>query len=103
MIAIRFNPKFEDRVSIFFRQSKEFKRIEYSFEEDPFVFGSEKELCYWILKPIDNKQINAILSELKDMKCIMGIEDLMFSYCFSMKEYFRQYDDQSRNIPWFDV
>ena len=103
MIAIRFKPCFEDRVNIYLKQSRIKKlQIEYSFEETPSVFGDENRLAYWILKPRHNRQINIILSELKNVKSIMGVEDLQFQYVNSMKEYYNQFADDNI-INWFDI
>lgn len=103
MIAIRFKPCFEDRVSIYLNQSRIKKLgIKYSYEEVPSVFGDENRLCYWILRPTRNNQINIILSELKEIKSIMGVHDLQFQYVGSMKEYYNQFADDSI-INWFDI
>lgn len=103
MIAISFNQKYEDRVSIFFKNSRLRQiGIEYSFEEEPSNIDQTKK-AYWLIKPMHNKQINIVLSTLKELKIIMGIDDLQFCYCYSKKEYFSQYSPDTGIIPWFEV
>lgn len=103
MIAIKFNAIYEDRVSIYFKtlNLKE-KGIEYGFEESPSDF-EDRFSAYWLIEPRHNKQINIILSALKELKNIMGVEDLMFCYCFSKKEFFTQYTLEAGLIPWFNI
>lgn len=102
MIAIAFEPKYEDRVSLFFKHIdlKE-KGIDYDFKESPNDL--EPNLAYWLIKPRHNKHINYILSSLREMKSIMGIENIEFSYCSSDKEFYTQYNIGYGLIPWFKV
>lgn len=104
MIAIRFSPIYEDRVSIFLKQSRlKNLGIEYKYEDSPFVFGHEERLCYWIIEPKHNSQINLVFSELIEMKSTMGIENIEFQYADSMKEYFTQANRNSCSLHWFKV
>lgn len=104
MIAIRFSPIYEDRVSIYLKNSKlKEVGVEYKFEDSPSVQCDEARLCYWIIKPLRNEQINLVFSILDDMKSIMGIEKLEFQYCCSMREYFLQYNNKYGSIRWFEV
>lgn len=102
MIVISFSAKYEDRVSIYLKNTA-FKEegIQFSFEEHPE--GSNNSKCCWILKPRFNKDINYILSSLREMKMIMGVDDLEFSYCSSLKEFFTQYNSRYGSVPWFKV
>lgn len=102
MIAIAFESKYEDRVSLFFRHiDLKNKGIEYDFMDSPSDL--EPTLAYWIIKPRHNKHINYILSSLKEMKSIMGIDGLTFSYCSSVKEFYTQYNIEHGLTPWFEV
>lgn len=102
MIAISFSPIYEDRVSMFLKHSNFTKMgIDFSFEEEPGNLS--KDRCYWLIKPKLNKHINYIFSLLREMKNIMGVEDLEFCYCSSMKEYFNQYNPLCGSINWFRI
>ena len=102
MIAIAFEPKYEDRVSLFFKHiDLKGKGIEFDFMESPD--NLDYSLAYWLIKPMHNKHINYVLSSLREMKSIMGIEDLTFSYCSSVKEFYTQYNIGYGLTPWFKV
>lgn len=104
MIAIRFSPIYEDRVSVYLKHIKLRELgVEYNFEDIPSVQCNEDKLCYWILKPLRNEQINLVFSILDEMKSIMGIEKLEFQYCCSMREYFLQYNNKYGSLRWFKV
>jgi len=103
MIAIKFSPKYEDRVSLFLRNSN-LKRhgITWDFKDVPS--GQENHLCYWLIDYKHSKLVNTVLSELKEMKQIMGVHDLQFQYCHSQKEFYTQTNSSSmRSINWFEV
>jgi len=102
MIAIQFSPVYEDRVSIYLKQSG-LKNIgvTYEFRDTP---GQENERnCFWVFKYDHSKQVNPILSSLKEMKSIMGIDDLKFCHCYNDKEYYNQYSAIHGSIPWFNL
>ena len=104
MIAIKFSPKYEDRVSIYLKNSN-LKNIgvTWDFKETPSVIENN-HLCYWLIDYKDSKIVNLLLSELKEMKEIMGIHDLYFQYCYSDKEFYCQYNSLSnRTIEWFKI
>lgn len=103
MIAIKFSPKYEDRVSIFLRNEQKLKTygINYTFKDTPS--GEHDFLCYWLFEYFHSKQVNVILSALKDLKSIMGVEDLEFQYCHNEKEFYCQYDNNLDSIHWFKV
>jgi len=90
MIAIKFNPLHEDRANIFFKSLKHWDQlgIKYSYEEVPH--SDDKNLCYWIIKYPDGKLVNIILNDLIELKHVMGVSELRFQYCHSMKEYYTQ-------------
>lgn len=102
MIAIAFEPKYEDRISLYFKHIElKNKGIDYDFKESPSDL--DQNLAYWLIKPRHNKHINYILSSLKEMKSIMGIEEILFSYCSSEKEFYTQYNIDYVLTPWFKV
>lgn len=104
MIAISFSPIYEDRVSIFFKNSNlKALGITYEFKDTPS--GMDERKCYWIIKYQHSRQVNEILSSLREMKNIMGIDDIEFSYYYNMKEYYTQYTDlyTGQSIPWFKI
>mgnify|MGYP006434785257 CR=1 FL=1 len=103
MIAIKFSPKYEDRVSIFLKNTKlKIHGIEWDFKETPGI--EDKHLCYWL---IDYKRaifVNTVLSTLREMKNIMGIEDLEFQYCYNLKEFYTQSNEYTGfSNEWFKV
>jgi len=102
MIAIQFSPKFEDRVSIFLKNlGLKIIGVTYDFKDTPS--GCDDKKCFWVFKYQHAKQVNAILSELVEMKSIMGIDDLEFSHCYNEKEFYCQYSEYGRSIEWFKV
>lgn len=102
MIAIKFSPKFEDRVGIFLKNTNlKALGITYDFKETPS--GEPEYLCYWLFKYHDRKSVNTILRTLIEMKEIMGVDGLEFSYCESEKEFYCQYSDNEGSVPWFIV
>src|SRR5690606_35809505 len=99
---IAFEPKYEDRVSLFFKHiDLKGKGIEYEFMDSPSDL--EPILAYWLIKPRHNKHINYILSSLKEMNSTLGIEDITFSYCSSVKEFYTQYSMVYGSTQWFKV
>ena len=103
MIAIKFSPKYEDRVSLFLRNSNLKKHgITWDFKDVPS--GQENHLCYWLIDYKHSKLVNTVLSELKEMKQIMGVHDLQFQYCYGEKEFYTQYNEiGQRSLIWFVV
>jgi hypothetical protein len=103
MIAIKFSPIYEDRVSIYLKNSRVKERgITYDFKESPGLEDEKK--CFWLFDYKHSKQVNLILSELKELKEIMGIQDLEFSYCHNEKEFYTQYSDYSyTSVSWFKI
>lgn len=102
MIAIKFSPKFEDRVSIFLKNANlKDTGVTYNFKDNPD--GEFEYLCYWLFEYPTSKHVNNLLITLKDMKDIMGVDDLEFQYIHSEKEFFTQVSSFCRSIPWFKV
>jgi len=102
MIAIKFSPKYEDRVGIFLKQSKlKNNDITYNFKDTPS--GEHDFLCYWLFTYNHSKQVNIVLNALKEMKSLMGVDDLEFQYCHNEKEFYCQYDHKMGSIPWFKI
>lgn len=104
MIAIKFSPIYEDRVSIFLKNSNlKILGITYDFKDAPS--GIDERACFWIFKYNHSRQVNVILSKLRELKDIMGVEDLEFSYCYNEKEYYTQYsvDYGCITICWFKI
>ena len=101
MIAIKFSPKYEDRVNIYLKNSglKNYG-VEWNFKDVPLI--EDIHLCYWVFKYNHPKVVNNILSNLREMRQIMGVEDLYFQYCYSDKEFFTQQNNGS-SIEWFKV
>lgn len=100
MIAIKFSPKFEDRVSIFLKNSKiKDLGVSYDFKETP---NAEPEyFCYWLFDYNHRKHVNLILSTFQEMISIMGVDDLQFQYVSSEKEFYVQYQTEYHSsIPW---
>lgn len=102
MIAIQFSPIYEDRVSIYLKNSN-LKQLDVTYEFKDTPSGANERNCFWILKYQHSKQVNIILSELVEMKSIMGVENLKFSYCYNEKEFYCQYSENGGSINWFDV
>lgn len=101
MIAIKFSPIYEDRVSIFLKNTNlKDLGVTWYFKEEPYSL--DKKYCFWIIDYKNSRHVNTILSSLREMKEIMGIDDLEFSYCYNEKEYYSQYCDGGL-IPWFKV
>lgn len=104
MIAISFSPIYEDRVSIFLKNSNlKALGITYEFTDTPSCMEERK--CYWIFKYQHSRQVNTILSSLLELKSIMGVDDMEFSYYYNMKEYYTQCNDAygGGSIPWFKI
>lgn len=103
MIAINFNPRYEDRLSLMFREHKRNNpNFKYRFISAPF--GLDQNKAYWVIELQHTKQTNAVLRLLKDSKYILGIDDLEFSYAYDEKELYSQTDSVSmRMIEWFKV
>lgn len=102
MIAISFSPIYEDRVSIYLKNSNIKKHgVTYDYKETPQ--GLDESKCYWLFDYKHGKLVNALLSELVDMKHIMGIDDLEFSYVNQEKEFYTQYTNQFGSVKWFKV
>ena len=102
MIAIKFPPMFEDRVSIYLKATnlKDFG-ITYDFKDTP---GLENDtMCYWLFDYKHAKHVNLILKELIELRDIMGVTNLQFQYCYNEKEFYTQYSMNFGNIPWFRV
>lgn len=102
MIAIQFSPVYEDRVSIYLKQSnlKSFG-ITYDFKDAPTA--QEEKKCFWVFKYSHPKQVALILYALKEMKEIMGIDGLQFSHCYNEKEYYCQYSQYNVPVIWFKI
>jgi hypothetical protein len=102
MIAIKFSSIYEDRVNLYLKATnlKE-KGVTYNFYDTPS--GQEEKLCYWMFDYRNAKQVNLILTNLIELKAIMGIHDLEFCYCNGLKEFYCQYSNDYGNIPWFKV
>ena len=101
MIAIRFSPIYEDRVSIYLKSSNiKIYGITYDFTDTPGIENDRN--CYWLFKYQHAKHVNLLLSLLKEMKSVMGIDDLEFSYCYNEKEFYLQYSEEYL-ISWFKV
>jgi len=103
MIAIKFSPQYEDRVGIYLKNSNlKSLGVEWDFKETPDVDFENQ--CFWLIDYKHPKLVNTILSELREMKQIMGVLDLQFQYCYSEKEYYTQYSTiGDRCINWFVV
>nr|WP_315173636.1 hypothetical protein [uncultured Flavobacterium sp.] len=104
MIAIQFSPIYEDRVSIYLKNSNlKTLGITYYFKDAPY--GIEERNCFWLFTYKHSKQVNVILSALKELKEIMGVENLTFSYCYNEKEYYTQQPEiyGGPSICWFKV
>jgi hypothetical protein len=101
MIAIKFHPQYEDRISLFFK-SIDFnaKNISVKFTDTPL--GLDEGKCYWIIKYYTANQVNYILNNLIEMKSVMGVEDLKFSFAKNESEYYTQYSC-GQSIPWFNL
>lgn len=101
MISIKFSPKYEDRVSIFLKNSAlKNQGITYDFKETPQ--GEYDFMCYWLFDYPTGKSVNTILRDLVEMKNIMGVDDLQLQYVHSEKEFYTQYNEGG-SIPWFKV
>lgn len=102
MIAIKFNPIYEDRVSIYLKNSN-LKQIgvTYDFKENPS--GEDDKYCFWLFKFQHPKQVNSILYTLKELKCIMGVDNLEFSHCYNEKEFYCQYSQYEVPVSWFKI
>lgn len=88
MIAIRFSPHFEDRVSVFFKTLKWDKLgISYKYNTPPTNYD---EKAYWIIEYKHAKTINVIMNDLVELKNIMGVNDIEFQYCHNIMEYYQQ-------------
>lgn len=103
MIAIKFSPVYEDRVSIYLKNSKlKASGVTYDFKDTPS--GQDDKQAYWLFNYRHSKQVNLILSELKELKLIMGVQDLEFSYCYNEKEFYTQYSEHNYTlINWFKI
>ena len=103
MIAIKFSPKYEDRVGIFLRTQEKLKTlgITHKFKDTPS--GEHDFLCYWLFEYMHSKHLNVILNTLKELKSIMGVDDLEFQYCHNEKEFYCQYNESYGSIPWFKI
>lgn len=101
MIAIKFSPIYEDRISIYLKNS-EIKNsgITYDFKDCPL--NQDQRLCYWLFTIPHNKLNNKLMSHLVEMKQIMGIHDLQFCYCYNEKEFYAQYSEYG-SIIWFHI
>lgn len=102
MIAIQFSPIYEDRVSIYLKNSNlKSIGITYDFKDAPS--GENERNCFWLFKYQHSKQVNSILYALKDLKLIMGVEDLQFSHCCNEKEFYCQFSEYMTPVNWFKV
>jgi hypothetical protein len=104
MIVIKFSVRYEDRVNLYLKSSILKKHgITWDFKENPTVVDFQNQ-CYWLIDYKHSKLVNTVLSELKEMKQIMGVHDLQFQYCHSQKEFYTQTNSSSmRSINWFEV
>ena len=101
MIAIKFSPKYEDRVSIYLKNSVlKQSGVEYKFTDTPT--GEEKNMCYWLFTIPSNKLITLVLNSLVEMKEIMGVDDLKFSYCYNELEFYTQCSEYG-STKWFNI
>jgi hypothetical protein len=103
MIAIKFSPQYEDRVGLFWKHS-DLKNlgVEWNLVDLPFV-DFEKQ-CLWLFEYKHPNFVNTILSNLEQMKVIMGVPDLQFQYCYNRKEFETQLSErEGRNINWFAI
>lgn len=102
MIAIKFSPIYEDRVSIYLKNTNlKSLGITYDFKDTPS--GEEERNCYWLFNYQHPKQVNSILFALKELKSIMGVDNLEFSHCYNEKEFYCQYSDLMAPVSWFKV
>lgn len=103
MIAIKFSPIYEDRISIYLKNSKlKASGVTYDFKDTPSE--QDDKQCYWLFYYLHSKQVNLILSELKELKLIMGVQDLEFSYCYNEKEFYTQYSEHNYTpVNWFKI
>lgn len=102
MIAIKFSPIYEDRVSIYFKNSN-LKQIGITYDFKDAPSGEEERNCFWLFKYNHAKQVASILYALKELKSIMGVEDLEFSHCYNEKEFYCQYSQYMTPVSWFKV
>lgn len=101
MIAIKFHQKYEDRINLFFKSiDLNSKHISVQFTDTPLGLDTVK--CYWIIKYHTANQVNYILNNLIEMKSVMGVEDLQFSFAKNEAEYYTQYSC-GQSIPWFNL
>jgi hypothetical protein len=103
MIAIKFSPQYEDRVGIYLKNSNlKSLGVKWNFKETPGIDAEHQ--CFWLIEYKHSKLVNTVLSELKEMKQIMGVLDLQFQYCYSEKEFYTQYSTTgNRCINWFAI
>ena len=103
MIAIKFSPKYEDRVNIYLRNSNlKIHGIEWDFKEPPGI--DDQNHCYWLIDYKRPRLVNTTLSALREMQKIMGVEDLYFQYCYDLKEFYTQTNKYTGFcIEWFKV
>jgi len=93
MIVIKFNAKYEDRVSIYLSHSQlRCKGIDIDYIEETPNKCDEK-LAYWKFSDYRLNQINIILNALKDLKDTMGVDDLCFSFAYNEKELYTQFSN----------
>ena len=103
MIVISFPSKYEDRVSLMFR---EHKRNNPSFQYDQVEppHGMNERSAYWKIEIRHNRLINSVLSLLRDAKEILGVEEFEFSYAHNDKELYSQCESHTmRAIQWFKI
>jgi hypothetical protein len=75
--------------------------IKVKYIEEPL--GHPKNTAYWQIDYGHHSKINYILSHLIELKAIMGLCELEFSYYTSQKEYYTQTDKEGYLINWLKI